>query len=138
MKKLFFFAIALSFTGLCSSQAPCSAIAEFCEQNLSANFISDGQSYRAFLSVEDVAEFKATLYGGNTYRIAACSGTENGNLMFNVLDRERKPMFDSSEHENASYWDFEVENTFDCIIEAQLNIEKIDSGCAVLLIAFEN
>ena len=128
-------AVLISFVAF---SQPCGPIADICEKNITNNYISDGQSYRALLIEEEVAEFRATLYGGNTYRIAGCSGTDNGNLVFSIYDQDRRPIFTNIDHEYSGYWDFEVEHTFDCIIEAQLNVDRLESGCAVLLIAFEN
>ena len=138
MKSIFYTLIAcfIAFSSF-SQEAPCGSTASFCEKHMVDNYVSDGQSYRAFLAEEDLAEFRATLYGGNTYRIAGCSGLENGNLIYSLYDKDKNIIFSSDKYENTSYWDFEVENTFDCIIEAKLDLEKIESGCAVILIAFE-
>lgn len=124
--------------GTAGISQPCGEIAKLCEKNMADNYVSDGQSYRALLVEEEVAEFRATLYGGNTYRISGCSGNDGGNLIYSMYDLDRRPIFTNQEYEYSDYWDFEVENTFDCIIEAQLNLDKVESGCAVLLIAFEN
>lgn len=138
MKKAILTSIVILFTAFSFAQGPCGSIANNCEKNIADNYISDGQSYRALLVEEEIAEFRATLYGGNTYRIAGCSGMENGNLIFSIYDKDRRPIFTNLDYESSGYWDFEIENTFDCIIEARLNVEKVESGCAVLLIAFEN
>lgn len=132
------FAVAFIILGTAGISQPCGEIAKFCENNMAENYVSDGQSYRALLVEEEVAEFRATFYGGNTYRLAGCSGNENGNLIFAIYDLDRRPIFTNQEFEYSGYWDFQVEHTFDCIIEAQLNLEKVESGCAVLLISFEN
>ncbi|MFT5922109.1 MAG: hypothetical protein ACJAU0_002659 [Flavobacteriales bacterium] len=99
--------------------------------------MSDGQFYRALLYNDQVAEFETTLFGGNTYRIAACSGEDDGNLIFRLYDQERNLLFSNAEFSNAPYWDFVVENSMNCTIEAQLDLNKQDSGCAVLLIGFK-
>ena len=86
---------------------------------------------------DQVAEFETTLFGGNTYRIAACSGEEQGNLIFRLFDQEGNLLFTNLDYSNAPYWDFVVENTMSCSIEAQLDLNKQDSGCAVILIGFK-
>lgn len=129
---------AFVIIGTAGISQPCGEIAKHCEKNMADNYVSDGQSYRALLVEEEVAEFRATLYGGNTYRISGCSGNDSGNLIYSMYDLDRRPIFTNQEYEYSDYWDFEVESTFDCIIEAQLNLDKVESGCAVLLIAFEN
>ncbi len=120
-----------------NSFAQCDTIASICEKNISSEYISDGQLYRALLYDDNIAEFHTTFFGGSTYRIAACSGLTDGNLIFNVLDQDRNLLFTNGEFNNAPYWDFKVTSTIDCIIEAQLDLTKSESGCAVLLIGFK-
>jgi len=117
--------------------AQCDSIAALCNKNITANYISDGQDYRSLLLEDEIAEFRMTLYGGSTYRFAACSGLTDGNLLFTVYDKERNLLFSNSDYVNAPFWDFKITNTLDCIIEAQLNQNVTASGCAVLLVGFK-
>lgn len=117
--------------------AQCDTIATVCSKNFSKEYLSDGQEYRALLIEEQTAEFHLTLYGGSIYRFGACSGLSDGNLIFNVLDEERNPIFSNADHQLSPYWDFEVNSTLDVIVEANLNLEKTSSGCAVLLVGFK-
>lgn len=119
------------------AHAQCDTIASACTKHITNDFISDGQLYRSLLYEDQVAEFKTTLFGGTTYRIASCSGFEDGNLIFSVFDQKRNLLYTNSEYDNSPYWNFQVESTIDVIIEAQLDMNKLDSGCAVLLIGFE-
>lgn len=114
----------------------CDSTAIMCSHNLEG-FISDGQLYRALLHDDEVAEFNLTIFGGSTYRIAACSGEEDGNLIFRMFDQEGNLLFTNQDHANAPYWDFVAESTVDCTIEAQLDMNRKESGCAVLLIGFK-
>ncbi len=100
-------------------------------------FISDGQVYRAFLDEDQTAEFETTLYGGSTYRIASSAGVDDNYLIFYIYDQERNLLFTNMDHGNAPYWDFKVENTLDCVIEAKLDMNKKLSGCAIMMIGFE-
>jgi hypothetical protein len=122
------------FTNKVSAQ--CDTIASLCSKHFSAKFISDGQTYRSLLLDQEIAEFRATLFGGATYRFSACSGLTDGNLLFSVYDRDRNLLFTNSDYKNAPYWDFKITNTVDCIIEAQLSSGN-SSGCAVLLVGFK-
>lgn len=126
----------LSFIVMATS-AQCDNIAEVCAGHFKDHFISDGQFYRALLYNDQVAEFETTLFGGNTYRIAACSGEQEGNLIFRIYDQDKNLLFTNSEYSNAPYWDFVVEDTMNCTIEAQLDLNRQESGCAVLLIGFK-
>jgi hypothetical protein len=113
-------------------------VATQCAKHLENTFISDGQQYRALLmNSDETAEFHTTLYGGTLYRIAACSGLTDGNLVFSVYDSERNLLFTNSDYKNAPYWDFKITNTLDCVIEAKLSGGAQGSGRAVLLIGFK-
>jgi hypothetical protein len=119
------------------ANAQCDTIANACIKNLTNQYISDGQQYRALLLDKEVAEFHATFYGGSQYRIAACSGLSDGNLTFELFDKERNVLFTNADQMNAPYWDFKFTNTMNVTIEAKLNKTTATSGCAVLLISFK-
>ncbi len=140
MKKIIFkfslfIAFSVSFFGQVNAQ--CDTIATVCNNNFTKEFLSDGQEYRALLFDDQTSEFHLTLYGQSTYRFAACSGLTPGNLIFKVYDEERNEIFISSDHGNAPYWDFEVNSTLDVIVEGNLNLDEVESGCAVLLVGFK-
>lgn len=120
-----------------TSNAQCDSIAVSCEKHIHDRYISDGQSYRALLSGSDVAEFQTTLFGGNTYRIAACSGAGDSNLIFRLLDQDKNILFTNKEFSNAPYWDFVIENTMVVTIESSLDETRSSSGCAVIVIGFK-
>lgn len=139
--KTFSSLIAISlcslFLGVSASKAQCDLIAETCDPHLDG-YISDGQSYRALLRGDQVAEFQTTLFEGTRYRLAACSDTAGSSLIFKVLDEERNVLFTNADYGGSPYWDFEVPNTMDCIVEARLDPEESSgSGCAVLLVGFK-
>lgn len=119
------------------AKAQCDTIATICSENFTKEYLSDGQEYRALLIQEQTAEFHLTLYGGSVYRFGACSGLESGNLIFRLYDEERNEIFSNKNHDIAPYWDFEVKSTLDVIVEANLNQDKLSSGCAVLLVGFK-
>lgn len=116
-------------------------VASICEKHFQDQFISDGQQYRALLmNTEETAEFHVTLYGGTLYRVAACSGLQDGNLIFSIYDTEEKEniLFTNEEYKNAPYWDFKVTSTVDCVIRARLDVNgALSSGRAVVLIGFK-
>ena len=102
-----------------------------------ASFYSDGQSYKYFLGQDETTEIVTTFYEGSTYRIATSAGLEDNYMVFDVLDEERNVLFSNASYANAPYWDFNVENTIECIIEARLDPNKKLNGCAQLIIAFK-
>jgi len=136
MKKLLILLVAVfSFT---ASFSQCDTIANFCHKNnFTVDYISDGQNYRAFLSGEQEAEFSTTFFAGATYRIAACTGFAQGNLIFRLKDEEGNMIFDSMEFGNAPYWDFKTKATMTVVISAQLDLHETQSGCASILIGFK-
>jgi hypothetical protein len=116
----------------------CDTIANICSKHIISSFISDGQQYRAFLlNQEETAQFETTFFGETTYRMAACSGLSDGNLVFTLKDELGNILFSNQEYQNAPYWDFKVKSTIAVTIEARLNPSNSGSGCAVLLIGFK-
>ena len=132
-----FFLLASGILLGSAASAQCDTIASICERHITAAYIPDGQFYRALLREDEMAEFDLTLYGGTTYRVAACSGLSDGNLIFSVLDRDRNVLYTNRDQNNDPYWDLVVSNTIDVTIEAQLDRRKAASGCAVMLIGFK-
>lgn len=121
-----------------AGKAQCDTIANLCAKHIISSFISDGQQYRALLlNPEETAEFKTTFFGETVYRIAACSGMTDGNLIFSIYDQERNLVFSNKDFKNAPYWDFKVKSTVELTIEAKLDPSNNGSGCAVLLIGFK-
>ena len=140
MKKIFVtcFLSALFFFNPTKSKAQCDTIASLCAKHIIASFVSDGQLYRSLLlNPEETAEFKSTFFGETVYRIAACSGMNDGNLIFNIYDQERNLLFTNKDYKNAPYWDFNVKSTVEITLEAKLDPSSNGSGCAVLLIGFK-
>jgi len=82
MKKLSITILTLLFALTLSNKAKaqCDSIANFCAKHIISTFISDGQQYRALLlNSEETAEFHTTFFGETIYRIAARSGSNDGN-----------------------------------------------------------
>ena len=120
--------------------AQCDTIASICAKHIISSFISDGQHYRAFLlNSDETAQFQTTFFGETAYRLAACSGLSDGNLVFTIKDQADPAniLFSSAEYQNAPYWDFKVKSTIQITIEAKLTSGNSGSGCAVLLIGFK-
>ena len=129
-RTLLILSLSASIAG--SAQEMCGTIADRSKQ-----YIPDGQFYRALLQGDEQAEFNLTLFGGTTYRVAACSGDSDGILVFNVVDKDGNVLFSNKDQGNAPYWDLAVTNTIDVKMEAALDPTKAGSGCAVMLIGFK-
>ncbi len=135
------FSLCLLLTASYSFTQDCERIAEDCAEYLDGSngdkkFISDGQVYTAFLDREK-AEFKTTLYGGSTYRIAASAGRKENYVIFTVKDLDGNILYTNRKYKNAPYWDFEIANTIPVIIETELDPDFKVTGCAVMLIGFK-
>ena len=100
-------------------------------------FLTDGQSYKYFLGEDETSEIITTLYEGITYRIATTAGLEDNYMIFELLDEQRNLLFSNVNHDNAPYWNFKVENTIECTIEAKLDPNRNINGCAQMIIAFK-
>ena len=138
MKKTIVFIAFLLSIGVFKGNAQCDTVANFCHQsNFTVEYVSDGQNYRAFLFGDQEAEFETTFFGGVTYRIAACTGFSQGDLIFSVKDQNNNVLFDSIENQNSPYWNFKVENTITVKISAKLDDLENSSGCATILIGFK-
>ncbi len=91
------------------------------------SFISDAQDYRALLSGNESAEFIATFFSGNKYRICACTDI-GAPLSFTVSDHKGNVLFTNKDYENAPYWDLEFPVTINCKISVSLPPETIEAS----------
>ncbi len=106
-----------------------------CIDSLRAPFVLGDRSMKAFLTGNEVAEFRTTFLSGNIYRIVSCSH-EPYLIQFSVYDTNRNLLFSSANYKNVSLWDFKMEGSMECIIEARLNKEVAESGMVFLLVGF--
>jgi hypothetical protein len=139
--KLYLYILFTTFCISTTQAQECEDILAACEGYLNGQkgndkFISDGQVYSAFLDREK-AEFKTTFYGGSTYRIAASAGNEDDYVIFTVKDMEGNVIFTNKDYLNSPYWDFVIPVTLTVTIEAEFDLDKKVTGCAVLLIGFK-
>lgn len=141
MKKYIFILSVLLMSSGVMAQQDCEQIAKDCAAYLNGKdgtpkFVSDGQVYTAFLDREQ-AEFKTTLYGGSTYRIAASAGSEEDYVIFSIMDLEGNLLFTNRDHKNSPYWDFEVPKSIPVVVVTELDLDLKVTGCAVMLIGFK-
>ncbi len=108
------------------------AIEASCKEHFEYPFIVTGKPFRALLTGDEVAEFKATLFSSTTYRIAVGSKVSN-HVIFSIYDTNHTLLFTTEDHDNASYWDFEVDGYLDCIVEARLDNTVASSGFAIVM-----
>jgi|TARA_R110000737_G_scaffold161270_1_gene189151 hypothetical protein len=141
MKNLFIVSLIIFSASFGAFAQNCEQIAKDCADYLDGKkgktrFISDGQVYTAFLDREK-AEFKTTLYGGSTYRIAASAGNKEDFVIFSVMDLDGNILFTNRNYKNSPYWDFKVPRTIPVVITTELDLDLKVTGCAVMLIGFK-
>jgi len=129
--------LIFSFIGVNSIRSQEEILINKCTENIKAPFIVSGQPFKAFITEDEVAEFHTTFFAGSTYRIVACSSQQQ-NIIFSVYDKERNLLFTNESVDNAPFWDFKVEGSLECIVEAKLDKEKSTSGIALLLVGFKS
>lgn len=120
------------------SVAQPSVVEERCTALFENSFVSDGQQYRALLNGDEVAEFHATFYENNRYRIVACGARDNQTIIFTVYDSNRNLLYSNKDFNNTPFWDLYFTSTTDCIIEARIDATVQTSGIAFLFIGFKN
>lgn len=134
------------FMILKTSSTQCDSVAKVCSGYIKDGFIYDGNAYTVVLFKEQVGEFNTVFYGNTTYRVAACSGFYEGNLIFRVYSRKYAKngsllydylIFNGKELRNPGWWDFHVNETIPVTIELELDPGAPSSGCAVVLIGFK-
>lgn len=134
----YFLPIPLIFF-VCALAAQPADVLSNCRNFLGDKYISDGQQYRALLTGEETAEFHATFYEKNRYRVVACGAKSNNHtIVYNIYDKERNLLFSNKDYDNTPYWDLYFSSTTDCIIEARLDTNIQKSGIVFLMIGFEH
>ncbi|MBQ9213003.1 MAG: hypothetical protein IJ150_03585 [Bacteroidales bacterium] len=137
--RVAFFSIIFFVLASLQANAQADTLLKFCAAHIPSSYVSDGQVYQTPVSEDETAEFAVTFYGGSTYRIAACAGLEDGNLIFTLYDHNRNELFSSTDYQNTPYWDFKFTSTVDCYLEARLDEEsQTNSAFAIILIGFKN
>jgi len=129
--------LILSFIGVNNLESQEDALLNNCTNSIKTPYIVSGQPFKAFITGDEVAEFHTTFFAGSTYRIVACSA-KNKDIIFSIYDNKRNLLFTNETVENAPYWDFKVEGSIECIVEAKLDSEKATSGIAMLLVGFKS
>jgi hypothetical protein len=127
--------LMLSSSGINSQQSQ--NLFQDCSQQFGNNFVHNGQPMRALLTGAEVAEFRTTMFEGNTYRITTCTPGDQ-KIWFSVYDTNNNLLFSSSRHDHTNTWDFKMEGNMECIIEAGLRPESGDSGMALVMIGFKS
>jgi len=108
-------------------------------------YIHNGQLNSATLMTGEKAELFMTFYSGQEYRLSVCSQPVFENVEFRVLDKNRKQLYSSKDH-NSINWDFYMSTTQQLFVEVsvptsanktKMVAEMIESGCVSVLVGFK-
>jgi hypothetical protein len=108
-------------------------------------FIHNGQLNSTTLMAGEKAELSMTFYSGQEYRLKVCAQEVFENVQFRVLDKNRKQLYNSTDHE-SDFWDFYMASTQQLFVEVSIPesanktkmvAEMIESGCVAVLIGFK-
>jgi hypothetical protein len=108
-------------------------------------YFHNGQLNSATLMAGEKAELLMTFYSGQDYRLSVCAQPVFENVIFRVLDKNRKQIY-SSENHNSNNWDFHMATTQQLFIEVsvpnsanktKMIAEMVESGCVSVLVGFK-
>ncbi len=107
-----------------------------------APYIHNGQMNGATMMAGEKAELQMSFYAGQDYRLMVCAQPILGDVVFRVLDKNKKVIFNSKDHKNATFWDFNVASTQQMILEIDVPESSakhgmIPSGCVNILVGFK-
>lgn len=144
MNKKIYFVVVTLFLVLTSSivKAQCKSFAKSkCLPDL-APFIHNGQMNGATMMAGEKAELQMSFYAGQDYRLMVCAQPILGDVTFRLLDKNKKVVFNSKDHKNVTYWDFNVTSTQQMTLEIDVPESSakhgmIPSGCVNILVGFK-
>jgi hypothetical protein len=107
-----------------------------------APYIHNGQMNGATMMAGEKADLQMTFYSGQDYRLMVCAQPVLEEVTFRVLDKNKKVLFNSKDHKNVSYWDFNVASTQQMILEIDVleptsKHGMVPSGCVNVLVGFK-
>jgi hypothetical protein len=104
-------------------------------------FNSEGKRNIAVLLPGDTAQLGVIFYKDHKYRVVVCAQPELGKVRFRLIDRKGSILFDSKDHNNPIYWDFNTQVTQNLTL--QLIVPDVDktqvaqTGCVAVLVGFK-
>ena len=107
-----------------------------CDKYITADYINDPQYYATPLNYGETKQFTITFIGGNIYRLAVASSTEN-NVQFLIYDQENNILFSNADFSYSPYWDFDVPSTLECTIKVSLVSTQMLEDFASICIGFK-
>jgi hypothetical protein len=115
-------------------------VQQVCSPQL-GTFNSEGKRNIAVLLPGDTAQLGVTFYKDHKYRVVVCGQQALGSVRFRLLDRKGAVLFDSKQHNNPVFWDFNTQLTQNLVI--QLIVPNVaanqvaQTGCVAVLVGFK-
>ncbi len=105
-------------------------------------FTHNGQMHAVKVIAGQTTELNMNFSAGQIYRILVCSEAVLEEVSFRVLDKSRKVIFDSQQHNNPDFWDFKVKNAQQFIVQvlcppSSSTSSTPPSGCVSILVGFK-
>lgn len=140
MKKIYQVIIILTVLALIpfSGNAQCKSFAKkVCKLELSP-YTHDGNYNAAILTEGEDAELYKTFYAGQNYRIYICGSESLPGIEFQVLDVNRKVLYDNRKSNYSKIWDFKLESSQQLIISLRVRhsdgeSDELVSGCVAIM-----
>lgn len=140
MKKIYQVIIILTVFALIpfSGNAQCKSFAKkVCKLELSP-YTHDGNYNAAILTEGEDAELYKTFYAGQNYRIYICGSESLPGIEFQVLDVNRKVLYDNRKSNYSKIWDFKLESSQQLIISLRVRhsdgeSDELVSGCVAIM-----
>jgi hypothetical protein len=122
--------------------AQCKGFAKkLCKLELTG-YIHDGNYHAAILTEGEEAELYKTFYSGQNYRLAVCGSETLPPIEFQIVDANKKVLFDNKNRDNASTWDFKLESSqqLKIVVKVPVSNQKSEfpnSGCVAIMFGFQ-
>lgn len=105
-------------------------------------FTSNGQVNSNTIQAGQTISLNLSFSAGQDYRIVVCSEELLGEVIFKVIDKSKKVVFDSSQNNYPDFWDFKAKSTQPLTVEvtappSQSTSSVLPSGCLSILVGFK-
>jgi hypothetical protein len=106
-------------------------------------FVYNGQLTSALMSPGETAEIVMTFTPGHNYRLLFCGQEVIGNLLFKIMDKNHKVIYERKKADEKPYFDFNVTSTQQFIIEVYIPEKEtpnglVPSGCVSLMVGYKS
>ena len=142
LSKAFIFS-SLSLLLAFSSQAQCKRFTKkFCLPVLTP-YVYNGQLTSALMAPGEAAEIVMTFTPGHDYRLLFCGQEVIGDVMFKIMDKNHKVIYERRKPEQKAYFDFNVSSTQQFIIEVYMPqkdtpSEIVPTGCVTIMVGYKD